>query len=360
MTSRHDHVRRRSEERRRVEAKAVKAAASTAPVTTDPAACIHRGPATGETVVCGTCPAAANKTAEVYACSQRGKCAPSLRRHHEVTGCLGCSDRTPPASPTVVVAPAAPPPPGPFTGPVVRNLLYHLWPVRGNGVWQRNVEHLRRRAEVFNGRRVVAVVTDTQTDDVDAVRRAFDGLDVEFLFAPNRPRLREMATWLALWSRVLTDDPNAITFYAHAKGVRHEANPAVTVHDWTDVLWESNVDYLPLVEDQLTRFPITGCFKKHGRHFGADGSRSAWHYSGTFYWVRQKDVPGERLGLAERFWAGNEAWPGVAFSPEQGGSLFFDHPGSYDQYDRAFWDAIVAPAWERWKALHAPYRRPGA
>ncbi len=55
--------------------------------------CVHRGAKTGDTVDCPTCPAAAKKTADVYQCKVRGRCAPSLDRHHEVTGCGLCKDK---------------------------------------------------------------------------------------------------------------------------------------------------------------------------------------------------------------------------------------------------------------------------
>jgi hypothetical protein len=55
--------------------------------------CIHQGEPTGESVDCAVCPKAANRTAAVHACAIRGKCAPSLDVHHEVTGCGKCKDK---------------------------------------------------------------------------------------------------------------------------------------------------------------------------------------------------------------------------------------------------------------------------
>lgn len=271
--------------------------------------------------------------------------------------CCACTD-------AAKAIPVASPPrlardiPDPYTGPIKRNLLYHVWPVAGNGTWRRNVQLLLKRFGMFNGRRVVAIVTDDRSDSDDDVRRAFAGHDVEFIVMPNVPKMREMQTWNALWDRVAGDDPNAITFYAHAKGVTHPVGGHATAHDWAGLLWEACVDYLPLAEEQLTRFPIAGCFKKIVTRAFQE-SASAWHYSGTFFWVRQKHITAERLALAEPFWAGNEAWPGVAFHRDDGGCLFFEKRQQFDLYKRPFWDSVIAPSWEAWKKANAQHRRAG-
>src|SRR6185436_2968273 len=85
--------------------------------------------------------------------------------------------------------PSPPLKPIPFTGPVRRNLIYHVYPVRGNGVWQWNVAELLKRISLFNGKRVVAVATDEATDGLDEVKAAFANHAVEFIHVRNERRI---------------------------------------------------------------------------------------------------------------------------------------------------------------------------
>jgi hypothetical protein len=79
-----------------------------------PLPCVHLRAATGDVVECGTC--VTKKLAAVHACAVRGRCAPTLHRHHEVTGCLGCSERAEallvPGVPDPIAEPERPRPAG--------------------------------------------------------------------------------------------------------------------------------------------------------------------------------------------------------------------------------------------------------
>jgi len=95
---------------------------------------------------------------------------------------------------TAPSAPSAPPlakrprPPAAPLPPLVhaprRHLMYHLWPVKGQ-TWRWNVELLLQRIDLFNGRRLVAIVTDDRTEDLATVQAAFAGHGVEFIVQPN-------------------------------------------------------------------------------------------------------------------------------------------------------------------------------
>lgn len=104
-----------------------------------------------------------------------------------------------------------------------RHLTFHVWPVSGYGAWQWNCDRLLQHKELFNGRRIVSIVTDSTTDSADDVKRYLADFTDEFIVMDNNPKLREVVTWLPMLQRLstLTSDKD-VTFSCHAKCVRHK------------------------------------------------------------------------------------------------------------------------------------------
>jgi len=258
--------------------------------------------------------------------------------------------------------------------PFVRNLLMHVCPVTGNGVWQRVVAQVLQRIKLFNGRRVVAIVTgradapppgETNADTVrvdgaldppERVVDAFAGHVHEFVTVPNDPALREVATYEQLFERVETLSPQQVTLYCHAKGVtRPELH---IVHEWTRLLIETNLDYWPWVERLLREHPCAASFISHTKSWRE--SSSAWHPSGSFWWFRNKDWfqhEDWRMRI-DRFWSGIEAVAGRFFTVDRAGPIF--HPLIWNGaglYHEEFFKLVVLPSFEKWKAEHADERK---
>lgn len=328
--------------------------------------CKHRGEVirleTGraQTRECKSCPKKANAPEvqwKVFACGNKTR----AEKDCTVPECTYCPHYA------VVDDPNLPDVTDPFTGPVTRNLLYHLLPIAGNGTWQRNVEQLRRRLHVFNGQRRVAIMTGLDhrknpLDPPDQVKAAFAGDDVTFLEIENDPEtygLRETVSWHPLWRGIELSDPNAITFYAHAKGVTRPYNPGVTIHQWTSVMYETCLDYLPLIHNHLQRYCCTGAFKKMGMCFLP--SVSKWHYSGTFFWIRNYQLlcrPRMELCMVPKQpraqWWAVEAWPGVQFEPHEAGNLFYGETW-FDLYRFDVWESVLRE-YDAWKLEFARFR----
>lgn len=242
-----------------------------------------------------------------------------------------------------------------------RHLLYHLLPVNGNGVWQWNLDQLKTRIELFDGRRVIAVATGMvgggTLDTPDAVREYLGDMHCEIVEVPNDPRLREVASWPLLWRRVADlADTDDVVFYGHAKGVTRPWNPGVTVHTWTRLAYASLLDYWPIVARTLGAHPLAGSFLKVGRGFR--GSRSIFHYSGSFFWGRLRDLfHGDRLAEVDQNWWGTESWPGRHFTPEQAGCVF--HEGKVphlDLYNPGYVVSKVLPLFREWSERNAHMR----
>lgn len=300
--------------------------------------CKHLGAANGELVRCPTC--TGEVKLKLFHCAVHGQCT-QAKIVDGVASCIQCADRAD-------IVPFA------IKG-TIRNLIYHVAPFPRNGVWQRNIGQLLRRIRAFNGRRVVAIVTGSNLDPAQDVRDLLSGHVHEFIEMPNNPRLGEVVTFKSLLSRVKTEDPAQITFYGHAKGVSRPVNEGVTVHRWTDIMYETCLDYIPLVEQALARYPVAGSFKK--RCLGFAGSSSAWHYSGTFFWFRNAEIFKRNWEVIDQQWGGVEAWPGVHFAPDEGESLFGGRPDEFMN----LYDMNCLKTYQRdlevWRAAHEKMRK---
>jgi hypothetical protein len=187
------------------------------------------------------------------------------------------------------------------------------------------------------------------------VKAAFAGTVSDFFVVPNNPDRREVATFLPLLGRVFTRDPSEATFYAHAKGVTKPTNPGVSVHRWTQIMYETCLDYWPLVERLLNSFPVVGSFKKVGAGFAPSASR--WHYSGNFWWARNADLFGRAWRQVDQLWWGTESYLGVHFAPEEAGCLFHDGTvPELDLYSLGYLRGRVVPGYDKWRKEHEPDR----
>ena len=230
-----------------------------------------------------------------------------------------------------------------------RHLSYHIYPVRGNGVWQRRIRQLVRRWSLFDGLKVIAVATDGRTDIADAVRAMLPA-DAVVYAVPNDPEQGEGATWHLRWNRILAaaDDTDAV-LYAHAKGV---TRPEKHFQEWGDICLTALCDHWPAVESQLRTRPAVGVLPIHHGTDWCGVKGCDWHYSGTHYWQRVGALRAadRTLGAKAGRW-GVEAWPGGAFRRGQGGHVGIGpaEASSGDRNTAAGW-AVVKAAWERWAA----------
>lgn len=230
-----------------------------------------------------------------------------------------------------------------------RHLLYHLYPIRGNGVWQRNLDQLLERIDLFDGVRSIGVVIDKETDSIEAVKSYFGSVRIDHLFMMfNNQSLREIVTWQQLWASVAAESGS--TFYAQSKGVTRPVNDVVSVHRWTTLLYKANLDHWPVIEKLLRRHPCVGAFKKVGHGF--QGSNSEFHYSGAFFWIRN-DALGDHWKSYDQYWWGNEAWPGLHFRAQDAGCQFGE--GTVPSLDLYRLDQVerYEQEYERWCAESA-------
>lgn len=256
-------------------------------------------------------------------------------------------------------APVLPPPSAPagslpFGRTPIRNLLYHLWPVQGS-MWRFNLDELKRRIDLFNGRRIVALVRDGRAEDPERVMECLEGEGCEFIVVDNGAA-GECLTFPRMLERVRSLDPDELTFYAHGKGVSYEPDVPPPVRRWTEVLYQTALDDWPRIARQMQSYALAGPCKRLGR-FKTHREVGDWHYCGTFFWFRHARVFARGALEVPDFYGGVEAWPGVHFRPEEGGELFLGSPlerrgGS--PYDGRFWRTVGEPALKAWRSGLVP------
>lgn len=233
-----------------------------------------------------------------------------------------------------------------FTAMPRRNLIYHIWPVAGS-LWEWNVDQLRQRIDLFNGRRIIGVVNDSKSVSSQAVMSELEGHGCEFVALQNQDS-GEVVTFAEMLRQIASHDPNEITFYGHAKGVKYGANVSDAVRRWTEVLYRVTLDDWRSVWTQLKDRTLTGPFRMLGR-FAAHRNVGNWHYSGSFFWMRHASVFARRDLEVPQFYGGVEAWPGKHFRISETGCLFLDNLRQLP-YQPTFWQTLGEPALTRWEA----------
>lgn len=240
-----------------------------------------------------------------------------------------------------------------------RHLLYFVCPRPGGGIWEWNCEQMAARLSLFNGRKIIAIATGNgpfrpgvlrrKLDDPELVKAKFPGC--EFLIVQNDGALGETVAWESLWEQV-THGQSDVTFYAHAKGVKwgvhHPHSPWIRL--WCQMMYETCLDDWPAVQEQLKLYPLTGSVRKLGRCFPEDVQDSQWHYSGSFYWVRNADWYARGGHRARPTRMTSEALPGVLFKPGEAGHLLCSGMApELHLYEEPSWTKTIFPAWRRWR-----------
>jgi hypothetical protein len=186
------------------------------------------------------------------------------------------------------------------------------------------------------------VAVDTSTDTAADVDRAFRG-EVEIREVHNDGR-QEMTSFPWLMERLI-DDSNDLTFYCHAKGCTHRENNAS--HLWCDAMASACLDYPGLVDWCMDRKSICGAFRSR---LQVGFSHALWHFAGTWWWVRNRDLFTRDWQRSDpEFW-GAESYPGLHFLPTESACVFFDNAGTHHLYSVEWWRDVICPAYKNWRA----------
>jgi len=243
----------------------------------------------------------------------------------------------------------------PFDGDPIVNLMYHIYPIGDKWMW--NLDQLLERISLFNGRKIIGIVVDEKSATPDEVRKYIGSNANEYLIYENHSSQHEMRSFEDQLKELETNDPNHITFRAHAKGVsnftvKHTRKNKKSDHiiDWVEMLYTTNLDNFDLVKEHLTESAMTGSCRKFGQ-FKNDMNKAT--YSGSFYWFRNCHVfAREWKPKHVKRWACEE-WPGSLFSKDDTRCLFLDNVQRL--YSAEYWNQKVLPQYKTWKNDHTNY-----
>lgn len=275
-----------------------------------PARCDHLG-AELRRQQCETC--GGNVQVKVFACAARGQCT-LAKPLDGIACCQGCTEfaNAPDISASIAT---------------VRNLIYHICPFADSDAWRKNIRQLKRRIELFNGKRCVAIATGERMAPADEVRAEFGDCGITFIEVENSPTMRERASFEPLMKLVASTAPEEATFYAHAKGGTTIGNPEGVMY-WRNLMYHTLLDQFERVQSSLREAPVVGTHRLGFHVVYPDGlAASDWHFSGAFFWFRNADVFSRdwRAALAPSGW-GVEAWPGRMFTIAQSRCLAMESP----------------------------------
>lgn len=236
-----------------------------------------------------------------------------------------------------------------------RNLIFFLCPLEGAQAWQRHLGILKQSLDTFNGMRIAGLAYGPGIADPAPTVRALSELGFHVQLFKNDPALREVVGWIPSLELLKEHaEPNSVTFACHGKGVQRDSG--TTCHRWTDLMYDSLLGYMTLVDRLLKAYPIVGSFKKTGKAFAAK-SKSDWHYSGTFYWFSNRAVfDSPRWRDVDSEWWGTESWPGKVFAARDAGCVF--HEAEFQKMDLYKPDVFsdVEREYENWQQEHKPLR----
>lgn len=204
--------------------------------------------------------------------------------------------------------------------PTVRNLTYHVCPLKSNEIWRFNIRSLLQRSDLFNGKRVIAIAVGEGLHEPGVIREAFGGGPWRFIEIPNDRELREVATFLPLLEAVANTNDCEATFYAHTKG-NSTADSALGATYWRNAMYHHLLDRWEECMKELEYHYFVGTHKM----VWPENIRSPfptaevidplignWMHAGTFYWFRHDRVfnrPDWKNILRDRY--GAEAWPSI-------------------------------------------------
>lgn len=232
----------------------------------------------------------------------------------------------------------------PLVSPV-RSMIFHIYPKRGaEWNWHWHIENIRHVAHLFNGKIAIGITHGSGTATPDEVRRLMEGIPVtDWVIERNVRGQDETVTFRKLLSIVKSDDPQAVFFRGHTKGVTHQ--PHSIEQEWASLMWSTCFD-LPSVDDALASHVLAGPLKCQEPL--VDAKPWNWFYAGSFYWGRSRPLFEREWEHVEagRWWA--EGWPGyIAQSPEAACLIHDFTDGSVLRPD--YWNTIVQPSWKAWR-----------
>lgn len=222
------------------------------------------------------------------------------------------------------------------------NLLYNLSLIQVNPILYFNIFNLLRYINKFNGKKIINVNYIDKSFAEDFVKKTFKEIpDIEFHFTNNN----ETNGWYELWPfitkmlpSVYSLNENEYTFYGHTKGVtRYNHETEFICLLWAYTMYTNNLDNFEYIADILKDYHCCGTFKLDRPYTAL--SFVPWHYSGTFFWFKNKSIFSRDWQTFYPNLYGLEGYLGTHFSSSEAFSIPPELPAGYEQiYLKENWE----------------------
>jgi len=230
----------------------------------------------------------------------------------------------------------------------VRHLTYHICPFsNSSNAWTWNLLQLKRRWELFNGKKILGINHDESTVTPRQLIAYCQSIGMEWdhiVVRENSRRLGEVTTWIPSLELLqpVGACPDEVVFSAHAKGVKYGSESPPVIRDWASVMYSVNLDDWETVRRSLEWFSATGAFRSRYRRSAM--CRYGWYYSGAFWWWRLADIGQRRWSTVSPWYAGREIWIGNQIEKAESDCLFMDNCRS--PYLPQYWKTTINRKWE--------------
>jgi len=228
----------------------------------------------------------------------------------------------------------------------IYNLIYHLCLININPIVYFNIREIKQHLHKFNGKKIINVNYDDLNIAQNFIQTNFSEYqDICFVFTDNSSvkTAYEILPFInKLMPMVYSLNDNEYTFYGHSKGVTKyytSANLACLL--WAYTMYNRNLTNFDYISTILKNYSCCGTLKIDKPigplHF------VPWHYSGAFFWFKNKDIFSktwqnfyhDRFGLEGYLGMHIDSKMAYAISPK-----FID--GYENPYEMKNWNKLMA------------------
>ena len=200
---------------------------------------------------------------------------------------------------------------------LTRNLAIHVFPVIGK--WEWLIEALKDKTHLFNGRKLVSIVTSKgdsvrfknrtiRLQNPETVAAQFRELGFEVSLRENSVRTGEFVSFAPMVKELYSTDPSQVTLYLHSKGSKHPDNEFRSITKWNETMLSVLLDIESVTASFSRGNDLVGALG--GDVFG-DGNVPM----GSFYWFRNSTGEATVTPHKNPFFT-SESWPSKIFNQE--------------------------------------------
>jgi len=224
----------------------------------------------------------------------------------------------------------------------IHNLIYHIYAEKTNPILTFNIENLKKYIHKFNGKKVININYEEENSAdfiIDSIKK--NNSNVEFFLTKNKETggLYELYPFVTkLLPSIASNNENEFTFYAHAKGVtRYNSEKEFISLLWANLMYTKNLDDFGYINNILEKYPCAGCLKINKPYTAL--SFVNWHYSGAFFWFRNKDLFSREWKKCYNSIYGLEGYLATHFSSKEAFSIDPELPDNHeDIYKKENWE----------------------